>query len=75
MRKGSLVKKLNEVISDLPERKLETLYEIACFLQSRRNMEGQGLFKMQIRSHAYKEWLSAENDVYDEIFKDEIKKR
>lgn len=75
MRKGSLVKKLNEVISDLPERKLETLYEIACFLQSRRSIESEELFRMQTHSNSYKEWLSAENDVYDEIFKDEIKKR
>lgn len=75
MRKGSLVKKLNNVITTLPERKLEVLYEIACFLQSRRDTESQEFFNMQMQSNAYQKWVSAENDIYDEIFKNEIKKR
>jgi len=26
--------------------------------------------KMQIHSKAYQDWLSSENDIYDEVFKD-----
>ncbi len=75
MSKAMLKKRLSSLIDELPERKLEILYELARFLQSQRSRESQELFHMQMSSNAYQEWLSAENDVYDEVFKDEIKKR
>jgi len=36
-----------------------------------KDAEDVKLFKMQVHSKAYQDWLSAENDVYDEVFKDE----
>jgi len=73
MSKTTLKKKISSLIDELPERKLEVLYELARFLQSQRSRESQELFRMQMSSNAYQEWVSAENDVYDEVFKNEIK--
>jgi hypothetical protein len=75
MSKTTIKKKLSVLIDELPERKLEVLYDLARFLQSQRSQESQEFFRMQMRSNAYREWLSAENDIFDEVFRDEIKKR
>jgi hypothetical protein len=75
MSKAMLKKKLSLLIDELPERKLEILYELARFLQSQRSRESQDLFRTQMSSNAYRQWLSAENDIYDEVFKNEINKR
>jgi hypothetical protein len=75
MSKTTFKKRISLLVDELPERKLEVLYELARFLQSRRSRESQELFRMQMSSAAYQEWVSAENDVYDEVFKNEIKKR
>jgi hypothetical protein len=75
MSKTTLKKKLSSLLDELPERKLEVLYDLARFLQGQRSRESQELFRMQMSSNAYQEWLSAENDIYDEVFKNEIKKR
>jgi len=75
MRRIAIKKKLSTLIDELPERKLEILYELACFFQIQRNRESQELFHMQMSSNAYKEWLSDENAIYDEVFGHEIKKR
>jgi hypothetical protein len=75
MKKIVLKKKLNVLINELPETKLQILYELACFLQSRHGRENQELFRMQMNSKAYEEWLGAENDIYDKAFRDEIKKK
>ena len=29
--------------------------------------------RMQMNSYAYKDWMSPENDIYDEVFKNEVK--
>ena len=75
MKKMALKRKLNVLINELPETKLQILYELACFFQSRRSRESQDFFRMQMSSKAYEEWLGSENDIYDEVFGDEIKKR
>jgi hypothetical protein len=75
MSKTALKKKLSSLLDELPERKLEVLYDLARFLQNQRSRESQELFRMQMSSNAYREWLSAENDIYDKVFKNEIKKR
>ncbi len=72
MNKTMLKKRISLLIDELPERKLEVLYELARFLQSQRSRESQELFRMQMSSNAYREWVSAENDIYDEVFKHEI---
>ena len=62
--------KLEEIISVLPESKLKAVIDFACYLRDRG--EAEELFRMQMSSKAYLEWLSSENDIYDEVFKDEI---
>jgi len=74
MRKIAIKKNLSTLIDELPERKREILYEMARFFQIQRNRESQELFRMQMSSDVYKEWVSDENDIYDEVFRHEIKK-
>lgn len=63
--------KLEEIISVLPESKLKEVIDFASYLRDRE--ESEELLRMQMSSKAYVDWLSPENDIYDEVFKDEIK--
>ena len=63
--------KLEEIISLLPESKLKEVIDFACYLRDRD--EAEDLLRMQMSSKAYLDWLSPENNIYDEVFKDEIK--
>jgi len=63
--------KLEEIISMLPESKLKEVIDFASYLRDRE--EAEELLRMQMSSKAYLNWLSPENDIYDEVFKDEIK--
>jgi len=62
--------KLEEIINVLPESKLKAVIDFACYLRDRE--EAEELLRMQMSSKAYLDWLSSENDIYDEVFKDEI---
>jgi len=62
--------KLEEIISVLPESKLKEVIDFACYLRDRDEAEDH--FRMQMSSKAYLDWLSPENNIYDEVFKDEI---
>jgi len=57
--------KLLTIIEQLPEDKLETLLDLALFLKS-----GKKSIQPMLVSQAYQDWLSAGNDIYDEIFAD-----
>jgi hypothetical protein len=57
--------KLLTIIAQLPEDKLETLLNLALFLKSAKEP-----IQPMLVSQAYQDWLSAENDIYDEIFAD-----
>ena len=61
--------KLEEIISVLPENKLEEVIDFASYLRDRE--EAEELLRMQMSSKAYLDWSSPENDIYDEVFKDE----
>ncbi|MDI6603424.1 MAG: hypothetical protein QME57_04975 [Patescibacteria group bacterium] len=63
--------KLEEIISVLSESKLKEVIDFASYLRDRE--EAEELLRMQVNSRTYLEWLSPENDIYDEVFKDEIK--
>jgi hypothetical protein len=63
--------KLDEIISVLSESKLNEIIDFANYLKNKEEMEE--LFRMQASSRTYMDWLSSENDIYDEVFKDEIK--
>jgi hypothetical protein len=52
-------------IAELPDDKLKLLLDITVLWKSQKN------FSQQIPvSQAYKDWLSVENDIYDELFAD-----
>ncbi len=63
--------RLEGIINILPESKLEEVIDFASYLRDRE--EANEVLKMQMNSSAYQEWMSSENDIYDEVFKDEIK--
>lgn len=65
--------KLDEIIRVLSENKLKEVIDFASYLRSKE--ETEELLGMQINSKAYIDWLSSENDIYDEVFSDEIKQR
>jgi hypothetical protein len=54
-------------IAELPDDKLKLLLDITLSWKSLSD------FSQQIPiSQAYEDWLSAENDIYDELFSDEL---
>lgn len=57
--------KLLTIIEQLSEDKLATLLNLAVFLT-----KGKESVPPLLASQAYQDWLSAENDIYDEIFAD-----
>ncbi|MEG3846464.1 hypothetical protein QT971_04285 [Microcoleus sp. herbarium19] len=62
--------KLLTIIEQLPDEKLPTLLNLALFFKS-----GKESVQPILESQAYQDWLSAENDIYDEIFADELTAR
>jgi hypothetical protein len=62
--------KLLTLIEQLPEDKLPILLNLALFLKS-----GKEPIQPMQASQAYQDWLSAENDIYDELFADELATR
>ena len=73
MRTSEVQQKLDEIISVLSENRLKEVIDFASYLRSKE--ETEELFGMQISSKAYIDWLSSENNIYDEVFRDEIKQR
>jgi len=63
--------KLEKIISVLPESKLKEIIDFASYLRDKE--EAEELLRMQVSSKAYLDWLNPKNDIYDEVFKDEIK--
>ena len=59
--------KLEEIISVLPESTLKAVIDFARYLRDKE--EAEDLLGMQMSSKAYLDWLSQENDIYDEVFK------
>ncbi len=58
-------KQLLAIISELPEEHLSSLLELVLLLKKQPR-------DLKIESQAHKNWLSAENDIYDELFADAI---
>ncbi len=57
-------------IADLPDDTLKLLLDIALSRKTEK------VFSQQIPvSQAYEDWLSAENDIYDELFADKFTAR
>lgn len=62
--------KLLSVIEQLSDEELSTLLDFAIFLKSRKT----SIHPIE-QSQAYQNWVSPENDIYDEVFADELTAR
>lgn len=62
--------KLKRVVEQLNEEELSALLDFGIFLQYKRKSAAT-----MVESQAYRDWLSAENDIYDELFTDELSTR
>ena len=63
---------LSLVTQNLSDEQLEALLHLAITLQNTN--QNTLKFAEQTTSQIYQEWVSADNDIYDEIFADEITK-
>ncbi len=70
MRKLTLKQQFEEIINELPESKLKAVIDFAGYPRDKE--ESESLLRIQMSSNTYKEWLNPENDIYDEIFKNEL---
>jgi nitrate reductase assembly molybdenum cofactor insertion protein NarJ len=59
-------KQAQRFLNELPDQKIEVALDFLSYLKEKQQAED--MFKMQMRSAAYKEWLSEENDIYDKVF-------
>ncbi|MEG4805312.1 hypothetical protein QUB63_31490 [Microcoleus sp. ARI1-B5] len=59
--------KLLTIIDQLPDDKLAILLNLALFLT-----RGKASVQPMLESQAYQDWLSVDNDIYDELFADEF---
>ncbi|MBI2304575.1 MAG: hypothetical protein HYU86_07515 [Chloroflexi bacterium] len=72
MSASAIKQQLAEVIDTLPENELEVVLDFATYLKDRGQAED--FLKMQMNSNAYQDWVGQENDIYDEVFGDELEK-
>ena len=61
----NISQKIITIIEQLSEDKLATLLKLAVFLT-----KGKESVQPLLASQAYQDWLSAKNDIYDELFAD-----
>ena len=61
---------LLRVIEQLNDEQLSALLNIALSLKS-----GKESVHPMVESQAYQDWLSTENDIYDQVFADELTAR
>lgn len=73
MNTAEIKQHLVEIIDSIPENKLEALLDFASYLKEKGQAED--FLAMERGSKAYQDWLSSENDIYDQVFKDEPEKR
>lgn len=63
-----LKQQVTSLLNILPESKLVVVYELAQFLIEREHQSDW--MNAQSQSVAYQEWVSRDNDIYDEVFGD-----
>ncbi len=71
MKRVEFQEKITEMTKTLPETKMNAVIDFISDLI--KEDEIQNFLNIQKTSNTYQEWLSSENDIYDELFKDEIK--
>jgi len=72
MTANEMRQEIQKTIARFPEPQLKAILGFIRFLDGNDFDEN---FQLQMRSTAYREWLSEENDVYEEVFKDELQTR
>lgn len=70
MPKLEFQQKFETIIRILPDVKLNAVMDFANYLIERE--EAAEFLKIQTNSKAYQEWLGSENDIYDDLFKDDV---
>ena len=70
MQQINLKQRILELVELLSENKLNVLVHFANYLKEKEDVEE--MLRLQTSSTGYKEWISAENDIYDEVFNKEI---
>lgn len=59
------------LIEQMPDEQLSVLLNMAIAFKDKNNSDDVFELKsLQFESQAYQEWVSTENDIYDEIFAD-----
>jgi len=66
----SIRQELLKLIDQLSDEQLSTLLDLAVALKS-----GNKSVPPMVESQAYQDWISPENDIYDEVFADELTAR
>jgi hypothetical protein len=61
--------RLHEISQNLSEKKLAEVIDFATYLIERE--EAKDVMRTQMASTTYQEWISSENDIYDEVFADD----
>ena len=69
MTTSDMRQQIQNTIATLPGPQLKA---ILAFLKRLTSKELPENFQMQAESVAYREWLNEDNDIYDEVFKDEL---
>ncbi len=64
----NLRQELLNLIEQMPDEQLFVLINTALKLKENNYDEISNLKTLQFESQAYQEWVSAENDIYEEIF-------
>jgi hypothetical protein len=69
MTATEIQQQIHDTVNALPEHQLKAVWAFVNALVENELPED---FLMQMNSAAYHQWLSEENDIYDEVFKDEL---
>jgi hypothetical protein len=70
MQKLELKQQFEEIVNALSESKLKVVIDFASYLRDREMSEE--LLRIQMNSTAYQDWISSDNDIYDEVFRDDF---
>jgi len=63
-------KRIYEIIELLPNDMLKEILDFATYLKEKAYREDYS--QLQNKSYSFEEWVSDENDIYDEVFKNEL---
>ncbi|MBW8051594.1 MAG: hypothetical protein FVQ77_14905 [Cytophagales bacterium] len=65
---NGIIKIPKNITKDVNNKKVKILIKV----DRDKNIQINDNMKIQMSSIAYQEWLSSDNDIYDDVFKDEV---